>query len=137
MKVLITVTALLTLAACSTGPTPLIHSTVSLEAHHMETWPFDLQNDGVVTVTVLVTRGNPIDVCVTFKDAPGQIWTNTIQTFYAENTKGYERSQRLTRGHYYLGIRDHLDNPYVHSHSPDEIPSKSDVSVNIQESPTN
>jgi hypothetical protein len=128
IKFLITVTALLTLAGCSTGPTTLIHSTVTLEARHMETWPFDLQSDGMVTVTVLVTHGNPIDVCVTFKDAPGQIWTNTIQTFYAENTKGYERSQRLTRGHYYLGIRDHLDTSNVYLIS--------DVSVNIQESPT-
>ncbi len=89
------------------APIQLNDGIENLPAHSAHAIGFRTPYDGTVTVSLEVTRGNPIQVFLTDEadlsgfDRPG--WLGPSQ---AGSNKSYKRAGRLRSGAYYLVVRD-------------------------------
>jgi hypothetical protein len=98
-------------------PSPLAHKRITLindvEKIKIGTWkalPLNLASGGIITVSVNVLSGNPIDVRVIpgtdMENFKNQTEYNAVVSFMARKRKSYKQSVKLSKGDYYLILRD-------------------------------
>lgn len=98
------------LAVAEQKPNNIIASVENLKARSWKSLPLNLTNEGNISVTIKVVRGNPVDVFIILSKEIDRFKRGQkivqFSNFAATKTKYYKRSAYLDKGNYYLILRD-------------------------------
>lgn len=91
-------------------PADVMNDTFGLRAASWRSTPIRVPYNGSLTISVQVTRGNPVRVFLTNQEGVNKFRDTKQGTyfggFYSDNTKSFDHTDRLQPGQYYLVVYD-------------------------------